>query len=72
MIALKIDAKCEGKLTSTLFYFILPWNQMNNTINKAFYTCSTKSLFLRYKKVYKKAAKLGSFLQCPLQVFLGF
>ena len=52
----------------TLFYFGIKWI----TINKAFYTCSTKSLFLRYKKVYKKAAKLGSFLQCPLQVFLGF
>ena len=34
---------------------------MNSTINKTFYTCSTESLFLRYKKISKKAVKLGSF-----------
>ena len=32
---------------------------MNSTINKTFYTCSTESLFLRYKKISKKAVKLG-------------
>ena len=45
---------------------------MNSTINKTFYTCSTKSLFLlRYKKIFKKALKLGSFLQCSVHIFLG-
>ena len=44
---------------------------MNSTINKTFYTSSTESLFLRYRKVSKKAVKLGSFLQCLLHVFLG-
>ena len=29
-------------------------NKMNSTINKAFYICSTKSLFLRYKKFPRK------------------
>ena len=29
--------------------FILPWKKMNSTINKTFCTCSTESLFLRYK-----------------------
>ena len=44
---------------------------MNSTINKTFYTCSTESLFLRYKKISKKAVKLGSFLQCSVHIFLG-
>ena len=35
--------------------------KMNSTVNKNFYTCSTKSLFLRYAKISKKAVKLGSF-----------
>ena len=39
---------------------------MSTTINKTFYTCSTKSLFLRYKKISKKVVKLGSFLQCSV------
>ena len=43
----------------------------NSTINKTFYVCSTKSLFLRYKKNSKKAVKLGSFLQCSVLIFLG-
>ena len=30
---------------------------MNSTIKKTFYTCSTESLFLRYKKISKKAVK---------------
>ena len=42
--------------------FILPWKKMNSTINKTFCTCSTESLFLRYRKISKKAVKLGSFL----------
>ena len=33
---------------------------MNGTINKTFYTC-TEFMFLRYKKIFKKALKLGSF-----------
>ena len=43
---------------------------MNSTINKTFYPCSTESLFLRYKKVSKIAVKLGSFLQCSIEMFL--
>ena len=43
--------------------FILPWKQMNSTINITFYACSTESLLLRYKKISKKAVKIGSFLQ---------
>ena len=30
-----------------------------------------KSLFLRYKKISKKAVQLGSFLQCSVYIFLG-
>ena len=30
-----------------------------------------ESLFLRYKKISKKAVKLGSFLQCSVHIFLG-
>ena len=44
---------------------------MNNRVKKTFYTCSTESLFLRYKKMSKKAVKLGSFLQCSVHLFLG-
>ena len=36
---------------------------MNSTISKAFYTCPTETLFLRYKKVSKKVVKIGGFLQ---------
>ena len=43
---------------------------MNSPINKIFYICSTESLFLRYKKISKKAVKLGSFLQCSVHIFL--
>ena len=35
---------------------------MNSTISKTFYTCSTESLFLKDKKISKKAVELGSFL----------
>ena len=45
---------------------------MNSTINKTFYTCSTESLFLRYKKVSRKAAKIVGFLQCSVHTFLGY
>ena len=48
----------------TLFYLR---NTMNSRISKSFYTCSTKSLLLTYKKISKKAVKLGSFLQCKVQ-----
>ena len=44
---------------------------MNSTINKTFYTCSAESLFLRYKKISKKALKLGNFLQYSIHIFLG-
>ena len=44
---------------------------MNSAINKTFYTCSTESLFLRYKKISKKTVKFGSFLHCSVHVFLG-
>ena len=43
---------------------------MDITINKTFYTYSTKSLLLRYKENFQKAIKLGSFLQCSAHVFL--
>ena len=42
--------------------FILVWKQMNSTVNKTFRTCSTKSLFLRYKKISNKAVKLGDYV----------
>ena len=44
---------------------------MNSTIKKTFYTCSRESLFLRHKKISKKAAKIGGFLHCSLHMFLG-
>ena len=44
---------------------------MNNTINKAFYTCSTESLFLRYNKMVRKIVKIGTFLLCSIHTFLG-
>ena len=50
--------------------FILPWRYMNSTI-KTIFTCSTESLFLRCKKVVKKAVKLGSFRQCSVHTILG-
>ena len=40
-------------------------------LKKTFYTCSTESLFLRYKKISKKAVKIGGFLQCSVHIFLG-
>ena len=43
---------------------------MNSTINKTFYTCSTESPFLRYKKIFKKAVKIGGLLQCSVHIFL--
>ena len=42
---------------------------MKSTINKTFDTCSTESLFLKSKKIYKKAFKLGSFLRCSVNTF---
>ena len=44
---------------------------MNSTINKTVYICSTESLFLRYKKISKKAVRLGSFLQYSIHIFLA-
>ena len=44
---------------------------MNSTINKIFYTCSTELMFLKYEKIFTNTVKLGSFLQCSVQIFLG-
>ena len=44
---------------------------MNSTVNKTFCTCSTESLFLRYKQISKKAVKLRSFFHCSVHIFLG-
>ena len=44
---------------------------MNSTISEKFYACSTESFFLRYKKITKKAVKLGKLLQCSVHIFLG-
>ena len=38
-----------------------------NSTTKTFYTCYTESLFLRYKKISKKAFKLGT-LECLIDV----
>ena len=43
---------------------------MNSTNKKTFYTCSTELLFWKYKKIFKKDVKLGSFLQCSRNIFL--
>ena len=51
--------------------FISPWKWINSTVNKTFYTCYAESLFLRYKKIFKKAVKLGNFLQSSVHIFLG-
>ena len=110
-MALKVDAKFEGKLTCTFkndmtslanfhklknSYFILESKmaelnenknskqldqtnaarklcfalEINSTYNKNFYKCSTELLFLSYKTICKKAVKLGSFLQCSVNIFL--
>ena len=50
----------------TLFYL---WNKWIVQLTKDFYSCSTESLFLKYKKVSKKAVKLVSFLQCSVSIF---
>ena len=44
---------------------------MNSTIKKTFCTCSTESLFFRYKKISKTAVKLGGLFQCSVNIFLG-
>ena len=44
---------------------------MNSTISEKFYACSTELLFLMYKKITKKAVKLGKLLQCSVHIFLG-
>ena len=51
--------------------FILPWKEINSTFIKTFYTCCTESLFLRYKRISKKAVKIGNFLQWWVHIFLG-
>ena len=51
--------------------FLSPSKWINSTINKTFYICYAESLFLRYKKIFKKAVKLGSFLQSSVHIFLG-
>ena len=47
---------------------ILPWKQINNTINKTF---SHESLFLRHKETFKKDVKIVRFLQCSVHILLG-
>ena len=44
--------------------------EINDKINKTFYTCFTDLLFLMYEKIFKKAVKLGSFIQCSVHMFL--
>ena len=44
-------------------------NLTNGTANKIFYTCSTESFLLRYKKLSKEGAKQGSVLQCSVHIF---
>ena len=96
-MALKIDVKCEGKVTcvfknnmknSANFIFFRLKNsnfileskmvELNKTtrsircsIKTLFYLYSMESLLLRYKKISKKAVKLGSFLQFSLNILLG-
>ena len=96
-MALKIDAKCEGKVTcafknnmknSPNFIFLRLKNsdfileskmvELNKTtrstrcsVKTLFYLCSTESLLLSYKKISKKAVKLGSFLQFSVHIFIG-
>ena len=43
---------------------------MNSTVNKTFCACSRESLFLRYTKLFKKAVKIGGFLQCSVHMSL--
>ena len=43
---------------------------MNSTINQSFYTFSTESLFLGYKKISKKAVMIGGFIQFSVHIFL--
>ena len=45
---------------------------MNSTIRKTFYTSSTESLFLRYKKIFKEAVKLGCTNQFKIFVKLYY
>ena len=62
-----------GKFLFTGWKIVISFStlEINNTINQTFYTCSsTEWLLLRYKKKSKKAAKLGSFLQCSVHMFL--
>ena len=107
-MALKIDAKFEGKLTCAFKNYmrnLANFHRLKNTdfileskmaelsqnknskqldrpdavrklyltliINKTFYACSIESLFLRYEKFFKKAVKVGGFLQCSVHIFLG-
>ena len=55
LMAVKIDAKFEGKLTCACQKWheelvnLHRLKQMNSTFNKTFYACLTKLLFLRYK-----------------------
>ena len=70
-MALKIDAKFEGKLTCAFKNDTRNLANLDSTFNKTFYTCLTELLFLRYKQISKKAVKLGSFLQCSVLTFLG-
>ena len=44
---------------------------MHGTMDKTFHTCFKESLFLRYKKIFKKAVKLDSSLRLLVHIFLG-
>ena len=72
-MVMNADAKFEGKLTCA------SKNDMRNLAN--FHQSTFESLkiwtlmgffYSRYKKISKKAVKLGSFLHCPEQIFLGY
>ena len=54
-----------SSLTNTQPFSQFKWPKEN------FYTCSTESMFLRYKKSSKNAVKVCSFLQCSVHIFLG-
>lgn len=48
-------------------YFVLPWKQIESTLNTTAYMCSTESSFYKYKKISEIGIKLGSFLHFSAQ-----
>ena len=65
----KNSEQIDGANVVRKLYFTL--EKMNSAINKTFCTCSTESLYLRYKKVFKKGVKISDFFQCSVHIFLG-